>query len=324
MRKKILKMEKLIIATRGSKLALWQSNHIKARLEEAHSGLQVELKIFKTQGDKILDTPLALIGGKGLFTKELEDAMLRGEAHISVNSLKDMPFIIPEGLKLSAITEREDVRDALLSEKYESIEALPHGAVIGTTSLRRSMQLLALRPDLKIAQLRGNVDTRIEKLKAGEFDAIILASAGINRLELNESVKYIYNVQISEMIPSMGQGALGIETTLDPEVLKIVEVLNDEMSEVETTIERDFVGRLEGSCTVPIGVNATLLDNDTVIVKAVLGTPDGKELLRDTAIGTKKSYREMGSKLAEKMIGAGALDVLNRATEIVEKSQSQK
>lgn len=312
-------MKKLIIATRGSKLALWQSNHIKDRLEKAHEGLEVELKIFKTKGDKILDTPLALIGGKGLFTKELEDAMLKGEADISVNSLKDMPFLIPDGLKLSAITEREDVRDALLSEKYASIEDLPSGAKIGTTSLRRSMQLLALRPDLKIMQLRGNVDTRIEKLKNGEFDAIILASAGINRLQLNESVKYVYQIQISESIPSMGQGALGIETTLDPEVLKIVEVLNDEVSMIETTIERDFVGRLEGSCTVPIGINATLLDNGTIITKAVLGTPDGKELLRNTLVSSKSNYKEIGKIVAERMIGAGALPLLEKATNILTK-----
>jgi hydroxymethylbilane synthase len=312
-------LKKLIIATRGSKLALWQSNHIKDRLEKAHEGLEVELKIFKTKGDKILDTPLALIGGKGLFTKELEDAMLKGEADISVNSLKDMPFLIPDGLKLSAITEREDVRDALLSEKYASIEDLPSGAKIGTTSLRRSMQLLALRPDLKIMQLRGNVDTRIEKLKNGEFDAIILASAGINRLQLNESVKYVYQIQISESIPSMGQGALGIETTLDPEVLKIVEVLNDEVSMIETTIERDFVGRLEGSCTVPIGINATLLDNGTIITKAVLGTPDGKELLRDTLVSSKSNYKEIGKIVAERMIGAGALPLLEKATNILTK-----
>ena len=311
-------MKKLIIATRGSKLALWQSNHIKDRLEEAHNGLEVELKIFKTQGDKILDTPLALIGGKGLFTKELEDAMLRGEAHISVNSLKDMPFLIPDGLKLSAITEREDVRDSILSEKFENIDNLPHGAKIGTTSLRRSMELLALRPDLTIAQLRGNIDSRIEKLKNGEFDAIVLASAGIKRLGLENSVKYFYNVPVSDMIPSMGQGALGIETTLDPEVLKIVEVLNDEMSEIETRIERDFVGKLEGSCTVPIGVNATLLDNETIITKVVLGTPDGKELLRDTMIGSKDDFKNIGSQLADKMIKAGALEILDRATKMVE------
>jgi hydroxymethylbilane synthase len=303
-------LNRLVIATRGSKLALWQSEHIKARLEEAHEGLEVELKVFTTQGDKILDKPLAEIGGKGLFTKELEDAMLRGDAHLSVNSLKDMPFLIPEGLQLTAITEREDVRDALLSEKYENIDSLPHGATIGTTSLRRSMQLLALRPDLKIKQLRGNVDTRIGKLKAGEFDAIILASAGINRLELQDSVKHIYNIQISEMIPSMGQGALGIETTLDDEVIKLVSVLNDDTSFIETTIEREFVGKLEGTCTVPIGVNATLLDNGTVITKAVVGTSDGKDILRDTVVETKENFKEIGKKLAERMIGAGALEVL--------------
>jgi hydroxymethylbilane synthase len=310
-------MEKLIIATRGSKLALWQSEHIKARLEEAYPEMEVELKIFKTTGDKILGTPLAKIGGKGLFTKELEEAMLRGDAHISVNSLKDMPFIVPEGLTISAITEREDVRDALLSDKYASIEELPRGAKIGTTSMRRKMLLMALRPDLNIVSLRGNVDSRIEKLKNGEFDAIILASAGINRLEITDSVNFVYNIPIHEMIPSMGQGALGIESILDDEVLKVVSVLEDDMSRVETTIERDFVGALEGSCTVPIGVNATLLDNDTVIVKAVVGTPDGKELLRDTVVGNRSNYKELGKKVAEKMIGAGAMDLLKKAEEMV-------
>ena len=304
-------MDKLIIATRGSKLALWQSNFIKQRLEEEYPNLTVELKIFKTKGDKILDTPLTLIGGKGLFTKELEDAMLRGEAHISVNSLKDMPFEIPEGLKLSAVTKREDVRDALLSEKYPDIQSLPQGAKIGTTSLRRSMQLLALRPDLEIAQLRGNVDSRIAKLKNGQFDAIILASAGINRLGLNDEVKYIYNIQVSEMIPSMGQGALGIETTEDSEVIKLIQFLNDETAFVETTIERDFVRNLNGSCTVPIGINSTLLDNNTIITKAIVGTPDGKKLLKEDFVSTKDKFQVIGSELAKKMTDAGALEVLN-------------
>jgi len=304
-------MDKLIIATRGSKLALWQSNFIKQRLEEEYPNLTVELKIFKTKGDKILDTPLALIGGKGLFTKELEDAMLRGEAHISVNSLKDMPFEIPEGLKLSVVTKREDVRDALLSEKYPDIQSLPQGAKIGTTSLRRSMQLLALRPDLEIAQLRGNVDSRIAKLKDGQFDAIILASAGINRLGLNDEVKYIYNIQVSEMIPSMGQGALGIETTEDAEVIDLIQFLNDKTAFVETTIERDFVRNLNGSCTVPIGINSTLLDNNTIITKAIVGTPDGKKLLKEDFVSTKDKFQVIGSELAKKMIDAGALEVLN-------------
>jgi hydroxymethylbilane synthase len=310
-------MENLIIATRGSKLALWQSEHIKKELEKAYPNLKVELKIFKTTGDKILGTPLAKIGGKGLFTKELEEAMLRGDAHISVNSLKDMPFIVPQGLTISAITKREDVRDALLSEKYSSIEQLPKGAKIGTTSMRRQMLLNAMRPDLNIVSLRGNVDSRIEKLKNGEFDAIILAFAGINRLKLNNSVKFIYKMAIQNMIPSMGQGALGIESVLDDEVLKIVSVLEDEKSRIETTIERDFVGALEGSCTVPIGVNATLLDNDSIIVKAIVGTPNGKELLKDNLVGNKNEYLELGKKLSEKMIGAGALEILKRAEEMV-------
>ncbi len=307
----VILKNKLIIATRGSKLALWQSNHIRDLILAKYPDIEVELKIFKTRGDKILDVALSTIGGKGLFTKELEDAMLNGEADISVNSLKDMPFQIPDGLKLTAITEREDVRDAMLSEKYENIDSLPKGAKIGTTSLRRSMQLLALRPDLQIAQLRGNVDTRIEKLKRGEYDAIILASAGINRLELNNSVIYIFNIPINEMIPAMGQGALGIESTLDPETINLISFLNDQASEIETTIERDFVGFLEGSCTVPIGVNATLLDNGNVFVRAVIGRADGSALLRDTMIAQSENYKNVGSRLAERMVGAGALDLLN-------------
>ena len=187
-------MKKLTIATRGSQLALWQSIYIKSVLEMQNPGLEVELNVIITTGDRILDKALSQIGGKGLFLKELEEAMLRGEAQIAVHSLKDVPTELPEGFVLGAITEREDARDALLSEKYENIDALPEGATVGTSSLRRRMQIEALRPDLMIKDLRGNVDTRIKKLKSGEFDAIILASAGINRLGFGESVKYIYNI----------------------------------------------------------------------------------------------------------------------------------
>ena len=189
-------MKKLTIATRGSQLALWQSNHIKSVLEMQNPGLQVELNVIVTTGDRILDKALSQIGGKGLFLKELEEAMLRGEAQIAVHSLKDVPTELPEGFVLGAITEREDARDALLSEKYENIDALPQGAVVGTSSLRRRMQIETLRPDLVIKDLRGNVDTRIQKLKNGDFDAIILASAGINRLGFGDSVKYIYNISL--------------------------------------------------------------------------------------------------------------------------------
>lgn len=306
-------IKKLIIATRGSQLALWQSNHMKAVLEEQNPGLEVELNVIVTTGDKIIDRPLAAIGGKGLFLKELEEAMLRGEAHIAVHSLKDVPTVMPEGLLLAAITEREDVRDALLSEKYADIAALPKGAVVGTSSLRRRMQIERLRPDLIIKDLRGNVDTRIRKLKEGEFDAIILAAAGINRLGLVETVAHVYPISLYEMIPSMGQGALGIEAVNDPEILAIVARLEDEYSRVETTIERDFVDTLNGGCHVPIGINATVLENNDVMIKAVLGLPDGTKILTDTKIVSRDEYKTIGRTMADEFITRGARELLKDA-----------
>lgn len=312
-------MNKLIIATRGSKLALWQSNHIKAILEQNNEGLEVELNVIITTGDKIQDKALSKIGGKGLFLKELEEAMLRGEAHLAVHSLKDVPTVMPHELPLIAITEREDVRDAMLSEKYSDLDELPRKAVVGTSSLRRAMQLKRLRPDLIIKDLRGNVDTRIKKLKDGEFDAIILAAAGINRLELTDSVKYIYQITLHEMIPSMGQGALGIQCINDPEVIKIAQQLDDEYSRIETVIERDFVDMLEGGCQVPIGVNATVLDNGDVIVKAMVGMPDASEILSETKLGKKESYKTLGKELATTMIERGAKELLSRAAIMADK-----
>lgn len=306
-------MKKLVIATRGSKLALWQSEHIKSVLESTHEGLEVELNVIVTTGDKIIDKPLAQIGGKGLFLKELEEAMLRGEAHIAVHSLKDVPTVMPEGLTLAAITEREDVRDALLSEKYENIESLPKGAIVGTSSLRRKMQLEVLRPDLIIKDLRGNVDTRIRKLKEGQFDAIVLATAGISRLGLIESVKYVYPISLHEMIPSMGQGALGIEAVNDAEVIKIVESLKDEKAFIETTVERAFVDKLEGGCHVPIGVNASVLENGDLVVKAILGLPDGSEVLSDTKLVKIEEYETIGDIMADDIIERGAKELLQRA-----------
>jgi hydroxymethylbilane synthase len=311
-------MQKLTIATRGSKLALWQSNHIKAVLEEQNPGLEVELNVIVTTGDKIQDKALSKIGGKGLFLKELEEAMLRGEAQIAVHSLKDVPTIMPDGLILAAITEREDARDALLSEKYVDINSLPKGAVVGTSSLRRRMQIEKIRPDLVIKDLRGNVDTRIRKLKDGEFDAIILAAAGINRLGLLDAVEHIYPISLAEMVPSMGQGALGIEAINDAEVLKIVAALEDEYSRIETTIERDFVDALEGGCQVPIGVNANVLENNQISIKAVLGLPDGTEILSDEKIISQDSYRTFGKELANEFITRGAKDLLCRAEAMME------
>ncbi len=306
-------MKKLIIATRGSKLALWQSEHIKAVLEEQNPGLEVELNVIITTGDKVLDVSLSKIGGKGLFLKELEEAMLRGEAHIAVHSLKDVPAVMPEGFTLAAITEREDVRDALLSEQYADIDALPKGATVGTSSLRRKMQLARLRPDLVIKDLRGNVDTRIRKLKEGEFDAIILAAAGINRLGLVDSVQYVYPISLFEMIPSMGQGALGIEAINDPEVVAIAARLEDTNSRIETTIERDFVEMLEGGCHVPIGVNASVLENGDVVIKSILGLPSGNEVLGESKVGKSESYQTLGKEMAQRLIDKGAKELLERA-----------
>jgi hydroxymethylbilane synthase len=308
-------MKRLIIATRGSKLALWQSEHIKAELEKAHKGLEVELKVMKTKGDIILDTPLAKIGGKGLFTKELEDAMLRGEAHIAVHSLKDVPTEFPDGLVLGVITKREDVRDALLSQKYEDIDALPQGAVVGTTSLRRRMQILALRPDLSIKNLRGNVNTRIRKLKDGEYDAIILATAGINRLGLTGEVKYATPISTTSMIPAMGQAALGIESINDAKVLELISILGDEEAMIETTVERDFVEVLQGGCQVPIGVNAKL-KGDEIEVHCIVGMPDATELLKEKALGKRSDYKVLGKELAATMVKNGAVELLKRAEEL--------
>jgi len=308
-------MKKITIATRGSKLALWQSEHIKAVLEEKNPGLEVELKIVITSGDKIIDTPLAKIGGKGLFLKEIEEAMLRGEAQIAVHSLKDVPTVMPDGLVLAAITEREDVRDAMLSEKYTDIEDLPKGATVGTSSLRRRMHLARIRPDLKIKDLRGNVDTRIRKLKEGEFDAIILAAAGISRLELLDAVEHIYPISLMEMIPAMGQGALGIQCVDDPEVIKIAEQLEDAYSRIETTIERDFVDMLEGGCQVPIGVNAFVQDNGDVIIRSLLGLPNGHEVMGETKIVRKDEYENAGREMAQRLIDKGARELLARAEE---------
>ena len=306
-------MEKLIIATRESKLAMWQSIHIKARLEELNPDLHVELLPMKSLGDKILDAPLAKIGGKGLFLKELEESMLRGDAHIAVHSLKDVPTKLPDELPLIAITEREDVRDAMLSDKYKNLKELSKGAIVGTSSLRRQMQLLRDRPDLKIKWLRGNVNTRIQKLKDGQYDAIILASAGINRLGLLDLVEYVYPISLDEMIPAMGQAALGIQCINDPEIIKIVQGLDNEDSHIITSIEREFVDTLEGGCQVPIGINAVMIENDEVLIKSILGMPDGSEIMSETKVINKSNFEGVGRAMAEEMIERGAKEVLARA-----------
>ncbi|EAT97835.1 hydroxymethylbilane synthase [Campylobacter concisus] len=308
-------MKEIKIATRKSILALWQSEHIKARIEAQHKGMKVVLEGMKTKGDVILDTPLAKIGGKGLFTKELEDSMLKGETDIAVHSLKDVPVVFPEGLRLAAICSREDTRDAMISEKFAKFSDLPHGAKVGTTSLRRKMQLLIMRPDLEIISLRGNVQTRLRKLKEGEFDAIILAMAGINRLNIKAEVAHIYTFGFDEMIPAMGQGALGIEARDEKQILDETSFLNDENAVIETTIERDFVSVLEGGCQVPIGISARL-KGDEISIDAIVGLPDGSEYIKDSLKTSKDKFQSVGKELAHKFIEKGARELLKRAEEM--------
>ena len=308
-------MKEIKIATRKSILALWQSEHIKARIEAQHKGMKVVLEGMKTKGDVILDTPLAKIGGKGLFTKELEDSMLKGETDIAVHSLKDVPVVFPEGLKLAAICSREDTRDAMISEKFAKFSDLPHGAKVGTTSLRRKMQLLIMRPDLEIISLRGNVQTRLRKLKEGEFDAIILAMAGINRLNIKAEVAHIYTFGFDEMIPAMGQGALGIEARDEKQILEQIDFLNDENAVIETTIERDFVSVLEGGCQVPIGISARL-QGDEISIDAIVGLPDGSKFIKDSLKTSKDKFQSVGKELAHKFIEKGARELLKCAEEM--------
>ncbi len=309
-------MEKLIIATRKSKLALWQSEYIKAELNKHYPDMEIELKTFSTKADKILDVPLAKIGGKGLFTKELEIALASKEAHIAVHSLKDVPVNFEEGFALAAVTKRFDPRDAFLSEKYEGLHDLPNGAVVGTTSLRRRLELKLLRPDIVLKDLRGNINTRIAKLKAGEYDAIILAATGLQKLQIEDEVKYFKPVSTDDMIPSMGQATLGIETLDNKEIIDIVSVLHDKNAHIESTIERDFVRTLEGGCQVPIGVKATILDENSIDVKAIVGMPDGSEYIQEDIVADLDDFENVGKNLAQTFIDQGAKELLARAEKV--------
>ena len=305
-------MERIVIGTRGSVLALWQANYVKESLRKAYPNWQVELKIVKTKGDKILDVPLAKIGGKGLFTKELETLLLENVIDIAVHSLKDVPVEFIDGLGLAAITKREDVRDSFLSSAYNDIESLPKGARVGTTSLRRTMQLKRLRSDLDCISLRGNVQTRLKRLEDGEFDAIILAQAGVNRLEI-KGVKYVLPLEF--MIPAMGQAALGVECKRDSEIYEKLAFLNDTNSLFETSCEREFVKTLEGGCQVPIGVNA-VFKQGCITLRAILGLPSGEEILEDSIESKVESVEDcqnLGRALALKFIALGAKDILIRA-----------
>ncbi|MCK5293820.1 MAG: hydroxymethylbilane synthase [Arcobacteraceae bacterium] len=309
-------MEKLVIATRVSDLALWQAYHVKARIEKSFPQIEVELNKIVSNGDKVLDKPLALIGGKGHFTKELEDAMLAGDADMAVHSLKDVPTYIPDGLELCAITQRQDQSDVFLSHKYKKLKDLPKGAVVGTTSLRRRMQLLKKRPDLIVKDLRGNVNTRLRKLAEGQYDAIILAWIGLKRLDLLKDIPYTQKLKLKNMIPPMGQAALGIEIVASNDrVREIAMSLNDENTFLCTKIERDFISQIGAGCSAPVACNATI-DDSVINLEAMIGYPDGTNIVWKTATALISNCDSLGTQLARDFIDEGAMQLLEKAETI--------
>ena len=298
----------LKIATRKSPLALWQAEHVKARLLALNPDLTVELVTFTTKGDIILDTPLAKIGGKGLFVKELEVAMLNGDADIAVHSMKDVPMEFPEGLELGIILEREDPRDAFVSNNFKTLEDLPQGAVVGTSSLRRQCQLQNLRPDLVIRSLRGNVQTRLGKLDSGEFDAIILASAGLLRLKMESRIAQYLEPEVS--LPAGGQGAVGIELRSgDAETLALLEPLQHNMTTYRVVAERAMNRRLEGGCQVPIACYAIEKDGE-LWLRGLVGSIDGKQMLSTEYRAPVAEAEALGIKAAEDLLSQGADKIL--------------
>lgn len=301
--------EKLItIATRKSQLALWQAEHVRERLQHFHPDLQVELLTMSTQGDRILDSPLSKIGGKGLFVKELEQSMLRGDADIAVHSMKDVPVELPDGLHISTVLTREDPRDAFVSNDYNSIDELPESARVGTSSLRRRCQLAKLRPDLNILDLRGNVNTRLSKLDAGDYDAIILASAGLIRLKFESRIRNFLEPDV--MLPAIGQGAIGIECrNEDQRILEILAPLNDDKAHVRINAERALNHRLQGGCQVPIGGHA-ILENGEIMLRGLVGKPDGSTIIHGVINGRMEDAEELGIKLADDLLSRGAAEIL--------------
>ncbi|MDH4553623.1 hydroxymethylbilane synthase [Pseudomonas sp. BN417] len=296
------------IATRKSALALWQAEYVKARLEQAHPGLKVSLVPMVSRGDKLLDAPLAKIGGKGLFVKELETALLENEADIAVHSMKDVPMDFPEGLGLYCICEREDPRDAFVSNRFDSLDALPPGSVVGTSSLRRQAQLLARRPDLKIQFLRGNVNTRLAKLDAGEYDAIILAAAGLIRLGFEDRIRS--SISVEDSLPAGGQGAVGIECrTGDSEIHGLLAPLHHQDTALRVTAERALNKRLNGGCQVPIACYA-VLEGDQLWLRGLVGQPDGGQLLRAEARAAAVDAEALGVKVADQLLEQGAEEIL--------------
>jgi hydroxymethylbilane synthase len=302
--------QRLRIGTRGSQLALWQANWVKSELERRHPGLVVELNVIKTTGDKILDVPLAMVGGKGLFVKEIEEAMLRGEADIAVHSMKDVPTFFPEGLALRCITEREDPRDILvLKPGFASFTDLPQGARIGTSSLRRKAQLLHLRPDFKMIDIRGNVETRIRKLTEEDLDAVVLAAAGMNRLGFGAMVSEYLSTDIS--LPAIGQGALGLESRIDDkETNALIDFFNHDDTAWAVKAERALLRRLEGGCQVPIAAFGEVA-GDRLTLTGLVSSVDGRQFLKKTVTSAVQEAEKTGISLADDLLIQGAGKILN-------------
>ena len=311
--------EKLIIGSRGSHLALWQTRFVKAKLEELFPALKLEIEIIKTTGDKMLDVALAKIGDKGLFTRQIETALLNREIDLAVHSLKDLQTVQPEGLTIGAVLAREMPNDVLISKRYASIDDLPKGARVATGSLRRKSQLLHYRPDLQIFEIRGNVPTRIKKLEESNLDAMILAFAGVHRLGLDSYIKQI--IPFETMLPAVGQGAMAVEIRSDDvKIRELLQKLNDPETNLCITAERAFLRTLEGGCQVPIGANANL-KNDKIHLEGMVGNLEGSVNLRDSISGDKKDAAGLGKQLAEALIEKGANKLLEATRQMVENTE---
>ena len=311
---KMMTKNKVVIGTRASKLALWQAEWVKSELERMNPGLEVELNKIKTTGDKILDVPLAKVGGKGLFVKEIEEALLRGEADLAVHSMKDVPTEFPQGLHLPVICEREDPRDAFIAPlegskfRVQRFGALPEGSKLGTSSLRRSSQLLSIRPDLKIVQLRGNLETRFRKLDEGQFDAMILAAAGVKRLGWAQRITEIIDPAVS--LPAIGQGAIGIECRTDDGFINsLIAPLNHKETSICVRAERALLKRLQGGCQVPIAAHAVIKDG-RLVMDGLVGSVTGDRIIKEHLEGNIEDAETIGITLGEKLLSMGADKIL--------------
>lgn len=304
---------KLTIATRESPLALWQANFIAAQLQSFYPDLTVELLGMTTEGDRVLDKTLSKIGGKGLFVKELEQALLAGQADLAVHSIKDVPMILPEGFTIAAITAREVPFDAFVSNHYTSLDALPAGAKVGSSSLRRASQIQARYPHLTVLPLRGNVGTRLRKLDEGQYDAIILAAAGLKRLELTDRIRAILSPE--ESLPAVGQGALGIEClAARTDLCALLQVLNDEETAACVKAERAFSRLLGGSCQLPLGGYAVIAAQDDLLLRGFVASIDGKTFLSDSIRGKKEAAEQVGTQLASQLLARGAREIIHSLT----------